>query len=99
MPDVAVEFTSADEMRALFNAFIWPRVVDGKIVEVVLASSEPSPHANQLPGTKSQTVGYFERGRLVAEAHRYLLKDGSTGGSGRPDPKMIVRDEVVLLVD
>jgi hypothetical protein len=98
-PDLPVEFTSAVELRALFNTFVWPRVVTGELAEVVLESSDPSARANQPLGTKSQTVGYFWPGERVALAHRYLLKDGSLGGSGAPDPKMMVHEGLILLVE
>jgi hypothetical protein len=97
--DAPVEFTSASELRALFNNLILPRVASGDIIEVVLDSSDPSPLANQPAGTKSQTLGYFVQGKQVATAHRYLLKDDSLGGSGSPDPKMIVHEGFILLVE
>lgn len=96
-PDV--EVTSPRELRALFNERILPHVQSGDIVEVVLASNPASHRANQPPGTLSRTVGYFRHGRHVAEAHRYVLKDGSLGASGFPDPKLVVVDDVVLIVE
>jgi hypothetical protein len=53
----------------------------------------------QFPrGTKSQLVIYNDGEREVAITHRYLFPDGSTGGSGRPDPKRILCCGAVLYV-
>lgn len=40
--------------------------------------------------TRSQMVEYFEpSGIKVAIVHQYRRRDGSIGGSGRPDPKWL----------
>lgn len=39
----------------------------------------------------SQAVEYRDRyGSRVAIVHQYRMQDGSLGGSGRPDPKIVV---------
>lgn len=40
--------------------------------------------------TRSQMIEYFElSGLKVAIVHQYRRRDGSIGGSGRPDPKWL----------
>lgn len=69
------------------------RAAKGELTEKVLSENNPSPKANQPPGTKSQLIGYFDaRGREVARAHQYLRKDGRLGASGKPDPKKVFKD-------
>jgi hypothetical protein len=35
--------------------------------------------------------------RRIAVVHQYLRPDGFVGGSGRPDPKAILREGVLLI--
>lgn len=56
---------------------VWDREVDSQ------RSGEP-------PGTRSQIVIYTDGADAVAMVHRYLRPDGTLGGSGRPDPKVLV---------
>ena len=40
------------------------------------------------PGTRSQYIRYYDANdRWIVDVHRYLLSDGSLGGSGLADPK------------
>lgn len=94
-----VEITSRAEVRSLFNHLVLPGVSKGDVIEVVLWSAAPSPTSGQPRGALSQTVAYFRNGERVAEAHRFLLRDGSLGGSGLPDPKFVVHDETILLAE
>lgn len=50
----------------------------------------PQKGSGEPPGTLSQIVAYLDsKGRQVAVVHQYLKRDGSIGGSGRPDPKKV----------
>ncbi len=40
----------------------------------------------------SQIISYVYEGTEIARAHSYLRPDGSIGGSGKPDPKLVVAD-------
>ena len=82
--------TSRAELRAVFNAFVLPRLQSGDYDEPVEESSTAHPDSGQPPGTQSQRVVYLQGGRRVALAHRFVLPDGSFGGSGRPDPKAVL---------
>lgn len=99
MTDRETIWTSAPEVRAIFNSAVLPRVARGEVREHVRDSGPPSPRSNQPPGALSQTVLYLEGRQIVAEAHRFLLKDGSIGGSGLPDPKWVLHEETVLIAE
>jgi hypothetical protein len=43
-------------------------------------------------------VSYRSGLQEIAKAHRYLFPDGRVGGSGRPDPKMMLCCGVVMYV-
>ena len=92
-------YTSEQELRALFNAEILPLIESGQLFEHVKESTFPSPSSGQPPGAMSQTVVYRDTQRIVAEAHRFLLKDGSLGGSGQPDPKRLLLGGVLYIID
>lgn len=59
----------------------------------------PPRRGTTLPlGTRSQLIYYEDRsGVVLAKAHRYLLPDGSVGGSGLPDPKMVRQEGDVFV--
>ena len=89
-PEAVVD---AAELRRIFNKQrYYERALAGSDVSTVLrADCHP---ARTLPGhptcTRSQFVYYIIGETLVAAAHQYLLPDGSLGGSGRPDPKIVL---------
>lgn len=81
--------TSPRELRAIFNAYVLPRVQSGGYSELISDSSAAHPDSGQPHGTRSERVTYFDGGQKVAIAHRFVAPDGSVGGSGRPDPKAV----------
>ena len=88
--------TSPRELRAVFNAFVLPRVQSGELDELVLMSGKAAATSGQPSGTVSELVGYYEAGRRIAIAHRFVMPDGEIGGSGKPDPKEVRRDGEIL---
>ena len=72
----------------------WENTQDGTFSAVVKKSRHPSlPLANEPHCTYSQHVLYVDgQGLEVARVHQYLRPDGSIGLSGKPDPKMLVKD-------
>lgn len=91
--------TSADEVRALFNSRILPRIRTGELTSQIVFESLAAPQSRQAPATLSQLLEYYSEGRLVAVAHQFLRPDGTLGGSGRPDPKGIEFDGDWLYVN
>ena len=84
-----ITYTSSEEVRAVFNTYVLPRVQSGEFSQLIRASSAAHLNSGQPLGTRSERVVYFDRGRRVAVAHRFVAPDGSIGGSGRPDPKAV----------
>jgi len=91
---------SEAELRLYFESgqFI-ERTERGELVVVVLpnASHPASADAGQVPGTLSQMISYREPdcNNEVARAHRYLKPDGTLGGSGKPDPKLVLQGGIL----
>ncbi len=86
---------SPEELRQLFNREqFWERAKDGQLVEKLDSEGHPSPrHSGEPPCTRSQIIAYLDSsGHRVAVVHQYLRKDGTLGGSGRPDPKKLFHD-------
>ncbi len=85
----------------MFNARDYDgRVAVGELTRTVFREHEAPPSAGQPAGTLSQMVRYANRQqRTVAEAHRYLLPDGTIGASGLHDPKRLFLADVILVVD
>ncbi len=80
---------SAETLRELFNeSGYWELAKEGRLLEKLYSEAPPRKRSGEPPGTLSQIVAYLDsQGRQVAIVHQYLRKDGSIGGSGRPDPK------------
>ena len=91
--------TSADELRAIFNKYVLPKIEAGEVVELILESAPASVHSGQPAGTMSELVEYQEGGKPIAIVHRFVTKDGGVGASGRPDPKAIKFDDEWLYLD
>lgn len=79
------------ELRKHFNEMdIVGQADRGELLAIVLSSPLAPPEANQPQSTVSQMVEYRRSDlTLVCLAHRYLCPDGTIGGSGRPDPKVL----------
>lgn len=78
-------------MREKFNKWrIFDRLESGELTEDVESNEPAHPRYRQVPGTKSQMVGIYDRrGFRVALIHQFLKPDGTLGGSGQKDPKAI----------
>jgi hypothetical protein len=81
----------AERLRKIFNdGGYWELAKQGKLFEKVYSEKPPQARSGEPPGTLSQILAYLDsQGRQVAIVHQYLRKDGSIGGSGRPDPKKL----------
>lgn len=87
-----------DEIRQLFNdGEYWSQAKSGRLIEKLFWQGHPSPQrSGEPPCTRSQIVSYFDStGREIARVHQYLRKDGTLGGSGRPDPKKLFHNGVL----
>jgi hypothetical protein len=88
-------------MRQLFNADRYvERAAAGELFDEPFWSRPAPTAANEPPGTLSQRLRYRDaNGTVFAVAHRYLRPDGSIGGRGRPDPKILFTPTGRLDVD
>lgn len=82
------------KLRKIFNREVLPRIEAKEVLEVIVSDRPPNPDFGQPQGARSQMVAYHEvaKGKIgpkIAEAHRYLLADGTLGASGVPDPKSV----------
>ncbi len=92
---------SPRELRELFNAGrFWERVKEGELTEKLDREGHPSPRfSGEPPCTRSQVIAYINSsGHRVAVVHQYLRKDGTLGGSGKPDPKKLFQDGTLYVV-
>ena len=91
---------SAETLRRIFNeSGYWELVKQGKLFEKVYSEEPPQKRSGEPPGTLSQILAYLDsQGRQMAIVHQYLRKDGSIGGSGRPDPKKLFYQGTVYVL-
>jgi len=88
---------SKEALRRLFNQHrYWEKLLSGELRPYILRSVLAPALAQQPPGTLSQIVSYLDsQGQEVARVHQYLRSDGTTGASGRPDPKKLLHNGVL----
>jgi hypothetical protein len=91
-----IEYISQQQLRRLFNEQgLWERALRGELRQAVVRQR---PAASTLPfpdGTQTMIVDYYDDiGVRLARVHQYMLPDGSIGGSGRPDPKLVLLDGI-----
>ena len=89
----------APSLRQRFSAGgYWQRAQAGEFVQVVKRDSA-SRIATEPPGTRSQIVqSYDTAGQRIALVQYYLRPDGTLGGSGEPDPKMLLEGGVLSTI-
>jgi hypothetical protein len=89
------------EMRRIFKVSgVHHRINSGRIREV-LSRDDPQapPNSREPSGTHSQILAFFDRDdNKIAVVHQYKRPDGSTGGSGQPEPKRILIGRTVYFV-
>ena len=91
-----IKRVSKGELRAIFNRLYLADVLAGRMTEIIESDGRANPRMNQPPGTRSQIVHYFNAaGAKVAIVHQYVLPDSTYGGSGKPDPKMVLDEHGV----
>ena len=90
-------------VTAAFNASQLPRLIaSGELREGVHNPKHlKHPEESGNPEcTFSQYVNYYGRdGTRVVGVHRYMRSDGSLGGSGEEDPKLLLMGDEVWISD
>jgi hypothetical protein len=92
---------SPQELRLMFNGGCFEdRLHSGELHAIVKVEDHPSPpKATQPICTLSQILAYLDaNNQMVALVHQFKRRDCSIGGSGLPDPKLILNDGVLYYV-
>jgi hypothetical protein len=92
---------SCEELRIMFNSGCFEdRLRSGELSATVTVEGHPSPPKSTEPlCTLSQILTYSDlKNQKVAMVHRFKRLDRSIGGSGKPDPKMVLVDGIVYYV-
>ena len=87
-----------EEIRWRFNeGGYWRLAQIGTLEPILRRDGHPSPEDSGEPFCiRSQIVACYDSvGARVCVVHQYLRPDGTIGGSGRPDPKLLVEGGVV----
>jgi hypothetical protein len=91
------------KVRQIFNEGQFTERAESGELEVQVKRSKEvltNKFKGWVPGTLSQELRYYDSsGLLVAKAHRYLRPDGKLAASGMVDPKRVVKDDVMYIVE
>ena len=93
---------SSSVLRQLFNdSGYWEQCKNGQVHSILRKSKHPaSPLAGEPICTQSQYITYVNiAGEKIAGVHQYLRPDGTIGLSGRPDPKEVLIDGVLYIIE
>ena len=95
------EFVSEVEVRRIFNENrYFERMQEGEFRSRIVKQNRRRGGDRRVRNAMSQTVEFFDmQGRRVALVHQYRMKDGRMGGSGKPDPKVVVHEGVIYFLD
>jgi hypothetical protein len=79
----------------------WHRALYGDLYQAPVEDDHiQRRRSGQPPCTHSQLMAYFDQqGRQVAIVHQFRRSDGSLGGEGRPDPKELLHDGVLYILE
>ena len=80
----------------------WQRAEAGEFRIRKLSSFIPRKRiAGEPSKTRTQILEYLDRasGTRIALVHQYRRRDGSIGGSGRPDPKELLDGGILYIAD
>lgn len=96
-----IKYVDGPELRKLFNEGRYADLVSyGALFERLIREDTPIPSVNEPPGTRSQILAYLDnKGQQICIVHRYLRSDGTLGASGRPDPKKLLHEGTLYILD
>jgi len=96
------KFVSEEEIRKIFNDNnCLYRIASGDFAKETIYDEHVKRNKPRIPKcSRSQIITYRDsEGQDVAKVHRYLKRDGTLGGSGKPDPKWLLHDNILYLPD
>jgi hypothetical protein len=95
------KYVNEDELRRIFNeGRYFERMHAGEFHERIIRQNRRRTGDRRVRDTMSQLVENWDKfGNMVARVHQYRRKDGSLGGSGRPDPKAVLHDETLYVLE
>lgn len=98
LPPPALRFVPTNELRRAFSeGGYWEVELFGALRMVRKRDGHPSSDSSGEPFcTRSQVVADYDADEVrVAVVHQYLRPDRTIGGSGRPDPKLLMLNGIV----
>jgi hypothetical protein len=96
-PPIRPVRVSARRLRDLFNERFAQRLSSCRRIVERDDHPNPPPRGEQLC-TRSQYISYVDdNDEPVVEVHQYVRAGGIIGGSGRPDPKLLVIDGTIYI--
>jgi hypothetical protein len=102
MPEPPIKFVSENEIRRIFNDnnYLY-RINSGDFTKETIYDEHVKRTKPKIPKcSRSQIIAYRDSsGQDVTKVHRYLRRDGSLGGSGKPDPKWLLHENILYLPD
>ncbi len=101
MPEPPVKFVSEEEIRKIFNDNNYiSRMKSKEFTKETIYNMHVTRTKPRIPRcSRSQIISYFDKeGQEITRVHRYLKRDGTLGGSGMPDPKALLHDNILYLL-
>lgn len=95
---IIIQRVDPEQICAIFNEDrYWERAQTGEFTQVILEDRHPAlMKADEPFCTQSQMVSYRDAaGNEVVRVHQYLRPDNTIGASGRPDPKRLLKNDVL----
>jgi len=78
----------------------YERMREGEFRSRIVSETRIRRGDPNVRGARSQVIEYLDKfGKRIAIVHQYRKKDGTLGGSGRPDPKRLVHEDVLYYLD
>ncbi len=79
---------------------ILDRIKSGELRQVLSRDDHPAPPTSGQPFcTRSQILSFFDADdNKIAVLHQYKRPDDSIGGSGQPDPKLLLIGRTIYFV-
>lgn len=98
---MAIKYVCEDELQRIFNdGRYYERMRAGELRAHIVRERHCRRGDRRIRNTMSQTVEYRDRfGGLIARVHQFRRRDGSSGASGRPDPKVLLHEGVLYALD